>query len=162
MEAKLYIVCGISGSGKSTVAKNLEAQIANSILLSSDALRAIIGKSEEDQDVSPIVFGTMKTMTEYLLKRGRTVIIDATNTTIKARNRFTQIARKIGVQVTVVAVEIEVATAKARNAQRSRKVPEEVIDRQFEKFVLPTQQEVDRIIIMSNNGPFAITVLTLP
>jgi predicted kinase len=83
LQNNLYLLCGIPGSGKSTLAWALSSN--NVILLSSDSLRAIIGKDESDQAVSAQVFGTMEAMTEYFLRQGKDVAIDATNYNRKSR-----------------------------------------------------------------------------
>ena len=59
MNNTLYITVGLPGSGKSTYVKNFikDKEIE---YLSSDSLRAVYGKSEEDQTVTPLVFGHIK------------------------------------------------------------------------------------------------------
>ena len=50
----LYITVGLPGSGKSTYVKNF-IKDKDIEYLSSDSLRAVYGKSEEDQSVTSIV-----------------------------------------------------------------------------------------------------------
>lgn len=142
----LKLLCGPPASGKSTYRENLDKEYTNVIVLSSDELRGIIGKNPEDQSVSHIVFKTMQTMTEYFLRKGKVVVIDATNVSIKARKDFIDIARKVGVKVEAVVFNITAEEAKRRNAARDRKVPEDVIDRMFANFVIPVVGEVDSVV----------------
>ena len=51
----LYITVGLPGSGKSTYAKEF-VKGKDIEYLSSDELRAVYGKGEDDQTVTPIVF----------------------------------------------------------------------------------------------------------
>ena len=59
MNNTLYITVGLPGSGKSTYAKEF-IKGKEIEYLSSDSLRAVFGKSEEDQTVTPLVFGHIK------------------------------------------------------------------------------------------------------
>ena len=59
MNNTIYIAVGLPGSGKSTYAKNF-IKDKDIEYLSSDELRAVFGKSEEDQTVTPLVFGHIK------------------------------------------------------------------------------------------------------
>jgi predicted kinase len=140
--SKLIIMVGLPGSGKSTLADKLANE---SIILSSDELRGVIGFSQEDQSVSGEVFRTMETMTAYFLKRGQSVIIDATNTTKRARFGFVLIGRKYGAWVEAWVVECDPNTAKQRNAQRSRVVPDDVIDRMAAQWQQPEVGEFDSV-----------------
>lgn len=143
---------GAPASGKSTLAAKLEADAHRygdelPIILSSDAMRAVIGTGEEDQSVSAKVFETLRNTTAYLLSRGHSVIIDATNTTRKARAEFIAIGRKYKAEVRAAVVKVSIETAKARNMKRARVVPEHVIDRMFGQFEMPTEGEVDAVDI---------------
>jgi protein phosphatase len=143
----LIIYSGISGSGKSTHSK--KTGISTAVRLSSDELRAVIGKDENDQAVSGKVFQTMEYMTDYFLKEGRDVVIDATMVNAKARAPFVAIARKHKHKVKVIVMSTLIEEAKKRNANRDRKVPVFVIQAQANRFELPTSEEVDEIEIIN-------------
>lgn len=145
-KGRIILMVGISGSGKSTQADRFEATIPNSVVLSSDALRGIIGIDETDQNVNPIVFATLRTMAEYFLKRDRVVIIDATNVSVKDRRPFVEIAKKLNAEIHAYVINVAPVIAKERNSLRERKVPEYVIDKQISKFSMPTLQEVDMVL----------------
>lgn len=129
---------GIPGSGKSTIAKRYGDCTA---VLSSDELRAVIGNGESDQSVSGQVFRTLETMAAYFLARGQNVVIDATNITKAARLPFILIGRKYKAFVQAWVVEVDVKTAKYRNARRERVVPEDVIDKMAARLEIPTKEE---------------------
>ena len=85
MNNTLYITVGLPGSGKSTYVKNFikDKEIE---YLSSDSLRAVYGKSEEDQTVTPLVFGHIKRKVDEFLKDGKNVLVDATSVNRKERS----------------------------------------------------------------------------
>lgn len=139
---RLTIMVGIPGSGKSTLAAKFAVH-ENAIILSSDKLRGIIGVDENDQSVSHAVFTTMRAMAAYFLSEGKSVIIDATNVSKKARHPFVEIGRKYGAQLRLAVVRPSVEICKARNTARARVVPEFVIDRMHEAFEFPTAGECD-------------------
>ncbi len=74
MNNTLYIAVGLPGSGKSTYAKNF-IKDKDIEYLSSDSLRAVYGKSEEDQTVTPLVFGHIKRKVDEFLKDGKNVCL---------------------------------------------------------------------------------------
>lgn len=138
----LTLLVGPPGSGKSTVTKIMGS---TTIVISSDALRGIIGTGESDQSVSFFVFKTMEHMTGYFLSRGQNVVIDATNYNKKSRKNFIEIARKYGARVVALVSTTSREECKRRNAARERVVPVEVIDRMFDGFEMPLIGEVDEI-----------------
>ena len=143
--AKLHLLCGVPASGKSTYAKIWE--VNGYVILSSDGLREIISGDAENQDCSAQVFSIMETMAAYLLARNINVMVDATNTTKKARAKFIAIARKYYCPVHAHVFKVTPETAKARNKGRKRQVPEHVIDRMAAQLFAepPTGDEVDFI-----------------
>lgn len=52
----LYIMCGLSGSGKSTIATQIANKNPNTIIVSSDAIREELTGNYEDQEHNEEVF----------------------------------------------------------------------------------------------------------
>ena len=52
----LYIMCGLSGSGKSTIATQIANENQNTIIVSSDAIREELTGYYEDQEHNEEVF----------------------------------------------------------------------------------------------------------
>ena len=123
----LVVLAGISGSGKSSFAK--QHFKANEIL-SSDRCRAMITDSEADQISSADSFELLRQWTAKRLSYGRTVVIDATNTTTEVREPWLKLAQKSGASPTAIVLDFGTELAITRNRARQRKVPESVIDRQ--------------------------------
>jgi predicted kinase len=90
---KLYVMCGISGSGKSTYAKSIQSSVQKRpIIVSTDELRAMLCGNASDQTDPELIFNTAYSMIQTLLERDYDVIFDAMNLTARARkdliNRF--------------------------------------------------------------------------
>jgi protein phosphatase len=142
---ELVIVCGLSGSGKSWLSKKREENNHRFIRLSSDELRGVIGSGEEDQTVSGQVFKTMEVMTEFFLKSGRSVIIDATMLNPRARKPFVELGRKYEALLIAYCVKTPLEKCLERNRNRKRFVPEEIIRIQAAKLEWPTKEEFDDV-----------------
>ncbi len=151
----LFLVCGCSGAGKSTFAmdfcrENREGySSAFMIRINPDEIRGIIGKNEGDQSVNGRVFESARVMAEILLKRGQSTLLDATNLSVKTRAEFIKIAKKCNARVVAYVFQRDLETCKKQNQLRERKVPDEVIERQFKSFVVPSKEEgVDDIVFV--------------
>lgn len=135
----LVVLVGASGAGKSTFARRW---FPDSSILSSDTLRAELGRGEADQRVSRLAFDALHRDLAARLARRELSVVDATNIEPQARRAL--LARRpasdgaVGDPPTepidAVAIVLDVAPAEVhtRNAARSgRVVPAEVVDRQL-------------------------------
>lgn len=82
---KLYIMCGLSGSGKSTIATQIANENPNTIIVSSDAIREELTGNYEDQEHNEEVFKIFHDRIRKNLENKKNVIADATNLTMKSR-----------------------------------------------------------------------------
>lgn len=150
--AKLTLMIGLPGSGKSTyVNKNYEFRrifFHNVAILSSDRVRKELYLDENDQSHNEEVFQYIKETAVNKLRAGIDVVIDATNIRRKDRmNLINFIDSKIGYFYEDHCVEyIVIATpfykCLENNAQRTRQVPKEVIERMYKHFEFPTPTEI--------------------
>ena len=144
MNNTLYITVGLPGSGKSTYVKNFikDKEIE---YLSSDSLRAVYGKSEEDQTVTPLVFGHIKRKVDEFLKDGKNVLVDATSVNRKERSDYINTAKKYGAKVVAIVFKMDrqglIERNKKRGEQGGRVVPDWVIDKMLNKFEEPSYDE---------------------
>lgn len=123
---KLIIMVGLPGSGKSTRAKELAALEKSCVILSSDAIRKELSGSEQDQTQNDRVFKLLyQRMNDYLSK-GESVIIDATNTTLKSRKRILSECR-VPCYKEIQLVMTPIEDCITRDASRERSVGREVI-----------------------------------
>ena len=141
----LYLTICPSGGGKTTWSKEFILTNPEVVRLSTDECRAIISGSEENQDCNPKVFSTLFITAEHLLRQGYDVLIDACSHTRKNRGEFINIAQKCGVKVRAYIFNTPYEVCIARNEARERKVPTNIIRKQFDRLELPTLDEVDEI-----------------
>ena len=150
---KLYIMIGISASGKSTIAKQI-AERDNCIIVSSDAIRGEICEGGvSDQSKNEEVFRIFHRRIKENLLKGNNVIADATNITIKSRKAIFDAVRKIDCYKIgyLVVKNIKDCIKDNKNSDRVA-VPDEVIYRQVRKFQIPFREEgYDNIVIEDLN-----------
>jgi len=146
----IYIAVGLPGSGKSTYAKNF-IKGKDIEYLSSDELRAVFGKSEEDQTMTPLVIGHIKRKVDEFLKDGKNVLVDATSVNRKERADYINTAKKYGAKVVVLVFKLDrqglIDRNKKRGQEGGRVVPDWVIDKMLAKYEEPSTSEgIDEII----------------
>src|SRR5688500_74321 len=90
-ELSLVVLIGISGSGKSTFAREhfLPTQV-----LSSDAFRAMVADDENDQSASSDAFEVLHFVAGKRLRAGRLTVVDATNVQAHARAGLVRVAKE--------------------------------------------------------------------
>lgn len=137
----LICMVGCAGSGKSTKAKEL-AKRYNCNVVSTDAIREeIFGSAAVQKDGDKIFRIAYDRLIEELQKNQR-VIFDATNLLPWYRKKVLKIIEPWNRGFNICYKSITpIEIAKERNRNRERVVPEEVIDRQYEKYIEPTLSE---------------------
>ena len=120
------IFCGIQGSGKSTFYK--EHFFDTHLRISLDLLRTRYREG---------------LFLDACLRTQLRFVVDNTNPTIAERSRYVELARAAKYEVICYYFETEVATALARNSQRSGrfKIPEKGIYGTHNRLQVPTLQE---------------------
>lgn len=144
----LYLMVGLSASGKSTLAEAL-AKFHNADLVSSDAIRGELS-FVEDQSRNEEVFKIFHKRIRDGLNEGSSIIADATNITIKSRRQIIDIAKRIpNVEIVCVLMATPFLTCVERDKERSRSVGEEVLGKQLRKFQIPFYEEgFDDIVVI--------------
>jgi predicted kinase len=141
----VIITVGAPGSGKSTWIKKYKTTNPHVTVLSSDDLRAVFGKDENDQSVSGRVFEHMENEVDRLLREGKDVCIDATNMHRKARKPWVNLAAMHNAHliayVFIVDRDILIERNQKRGASGGRNVPVDVIDRMLNNYVVPSKEE---------------------
>ena len=151
-ESKFIMMIGFPGSGKSTYASKL-ATSEGAVVFSSDALRKELYGSEAVQDRNEEVFNAlMKRMIEAL-KAGESVIFDAMNISSKYRRSTLQMVNRYCGKKIAYLIATPFEECLARNAERDRHVPEDVIKRAYMNFNMPHKAEgFDDIVIIYPKG----------
>jgi predicted kinase len=121
----LVLLVGPAGSGKSTWAVRHHAPTE---IVSSDALRAMVADDPTDQGATPDAFRLLHAIVRARLRRGLTVVVDATNLTDGARRPLLAAAAGHGRPAVAVVFDVPLEVCLARNAGRpDRMVPEDVV-----------------------------------
>ncbi|MGI9607741.1 MAG: TIGR03560 family F420-dependent LLM class oxidoreductase [Acidimicrobiales bacterium] len=121
----LVVLVGAPASGKSTWAAE---NFAPAQILSSDALRGIVGEHDLDLDATDDVFEIMDRMLEMRMGRGLTTVVDTTGLDPARRGQYLDLARRSGVHCVVVRFATSAAECKRRNRERTHPVPVKALD----------------------------------
>ena len=124
---KLFILVGIPGCGKSTLAEQLDGEV-----VSSDKIREALGDIN-DQSQNELVFTIFHGTLHRLLGEGRNAIADSTALTRSARTKLREIAEHHGAETHLVFFKNPYEAIR-RNAERERSVPLEAMKRMVERY----------------------------
>ena len=129
---------GVSGSGKSTIARAHASRRENKcVVVNRDKIRELLFGSESDYGVDEeLVSVVEKNLLSAALCAGYNVISDNTNINPEYIKQLAYVANLCGVSnddISIIVVDVPLPTALERNAGRVRKVPEHVIEHQWNK-----------------------------
>ncbi|MEV6524457.1 polynucleotide kinase-phosphatase [Longispora sp. NPDC051575] len=127
-ELSLVALVGVSGSGKSTFARE---HFLPTEVLSSDAFRGLVSDDENDQSATKDAFDALYHVAGLRLRAGRRVVVDATNVQKHARAALVQLARKYDVLPVAIVLDTPESVAWERTQARA--------DREFGRKVLQRQ-----------------------
>lgn len=148
-----FICCiGLPASGKSEQAKKLATEY-NAEIFSSDSLREEMFGDVNHQADNDALFKELHKRIRECLTSGKSAIMDATNINYKKRIEFLKSLNKIPCEKIAVLMATPYEVCLERNAQRERKVPEQVIKRMYLNFNIPFWYEGwDDIQIVYSEG----------
>lgn len=136
-----HLLCGIPGSGKSTLSKKIQGYV-----VSTDAIRKFLWNDASIVKHDPLVFEVAESIIRYMLSKAD-VIFDATNLKRETRCKYIGLAKELGAYVTVHWVNCPIKIALKRNAERTRKVPIAVIKAFGKSLHMPSMAEgMDKIV----------------
>lgn len=154
----LWIMCGLSGSGKSTIAAHIANENPNTIIVSSDAIREELTGNYEDQEHNEEVFKIFHNRIRKNLEDKKNVIADATNLTMKSRRAIMRKVNGLEVHKVCVIIPKPFEQCKIDNKNRKHPVPDEVLDKQIKRFQIPFKEEgFNEIIIHRFHNTNAMT-----
>lgn len=115
----LVILCGLPGSGKSTVADALVRQTGAALLQSDRVRKLLVAVPGYTTEESARVFSALHAAVERLLAGGISTVVDATNLRESHRAPLREIAQRCGVRWRVVVVTAREPVIRARLRARS-------------------------------------------
>ena len=127
-EMNLTILIGPSGAGKTKACSGCK-----NVVVSSDNIRFQLTGDEENQEQNDLVFRALREIVGVRLKYGMHTIVDATNLRRKSRTSLLKLLPE-GMRAQYWVFDTPLETCLLRNATRDRKVPEEVIRKQYDIF----------------------------
>lgn len=148
MKPIFIMLVGVSGAGKSTIAKDFYNLMDNSIIISSDAIRAELWGDENCQLNPKKVFEIMNTRTVENLKKGISVIYDATNLISSRRSQLIKQIKPYCKQVNCLFIDKSLNECAQNQMKRKRQVPYDVIRKQLSQLEVPKYSEGwDKILV---------------
>lgn len=153
---KLIVMCGLQGSGKSTIARKLSEEIGNCEIVSSDEIR----KEHKNQIENDKVFKIYYERAKKFLKEGKNVILDATNISIKSRKQIFEQVKDIECEKTCYIVNTPVNVCAERVLERNKtnqqaEVPLEVLFKYQKSFEIPFYEEGWNDIVIDTHDKFS-------
>lgn len=137
----LWVMVGLSGSGKSSVAKEIAEENPNTVIVSSDNIREELTGDYGNQENNEEVFKVFHKRIREALENNTNVIVDATNITMRSRRAIIENVKGIECNKIVYLIPKPFRQCKIDNLNRQHPVPEEVLDRQIRKFQIPFYEE---------------------
>ena len=151
MMVKCFVYIGLPASGKSEHAKKLAAEY-NAEIFSSDELRVEMFGDANHQESNDALFKELHKRIRECLTFGKNAIMDACNISYKRRMEFLKSLNKIPCEKIAVLMATPYEVCLERNAQRERKVPEEVIKRMYKSIDIPYWYEGWNDILIERNS----------
>ncbi|GAA4716574.1 hypothetical protein GCM10023349_40430 [Nocardioides conyzicola] len=124
------MLVGPSGAGKSTWAAS---RFRAEEVVSSDALRGVVGSGPHDLDASADAFDLLERIVAARLGRGLTTVVDTLGLDEARRTAWLAAARAASLPAVVVLLDTPPELCRARNRERERPVPAQVITGQLRK-----------------------------
>jgi protein phosphatase len=115
-ELSLVVLVGVSGSGKSTFARQHFGRFE---VISSDFCRGLVADDENDQAATRDAFDVLGYIAGKRLGAGRLTVIDATNVQADARKPLIELARAHDVLPVAIVLDVPEKTCLERNAGRA-------------------------------------------
>lgn len=128
----LLVLCGPAGSGKSTFAQNIVARHRNkdfhpTMIVSSDACRALICDDETNQQANRDTFDLFYYIISKRMYQNRLTIADSTALLPDARQRLLDLALRHHYSKHLLVFNVSLETCMQRDQKRKRRVGEQVI-----------------------------------
>lgn len=145
---QLLILVGAPGSGKSTYCKQMLEKYPNLKIISMDERRKEFTGDINDQSRNQEVFSWQEKELRKAMEARQSVILDSTNPNIKNRKHLWDIGREKGALCSAVYFDLSLDLLLQRNANREKKVPNDIVKRIYNSQQSVRSYEADQIIII--------------
>lgn len=118
---KLILVCGLPGSGKTTVSRKI-ARRTGSHIFNTDTLRKeMFTEPTYSEEEKKMVYDLLFSITEKFLKSAKNVVLDGTFYKKELRDRVRELAKRNESEFHMVKVVCDEGTIRERMEKRKRK-----------------------------------------
>jgi F420-dependent oxidoreductase-like protein len=124
----LVVLVGPGAAGKSSWAAE---HFPAGAVVSSDALRALVGTGEDDLAASTDAFALLEDVVRRRLARRLTTVVDTLGLDADRRRGWLAQARASGLAAVVVAFDTPAAECRARNRRRAKRIPADALTAQL-------------------------------
>jgi F420-dependent oxidoreductase-like protein len=124
----LVVLVGPSGAGKSHWAAS---SFGPGPIVSSDALRALVGTGEDDQRSGRDAFEVLDLIVERRLARGLLTVVDTLGLDAGRRASYVALARRFGIPCHAVFFDTSAEVCRTRNRLRTHPLPPKVMTAQL-------------------------------
>ena len=131
MSPKLYILAGIPGCGNSTWARHF---FYADMIVSTDEIRLELTGEVYNQEQNGVIFEEFHARLRERLYHGESAVADATSLTVSSREILRNIAESNSAEAHLIFFS-DFVDGERRNLERERPVPEDAMQRMFEKFI---------------------------
>jgi len=145
---QLMLLVGAPGSGKTTVREQLLKQYPQLKIISMDDKRKELTGDANDQSQNQKIFAWQQRELTKAMEARQNTLVDATNTHRKLRRMLWDIGRRNGALCSAIYFDIPLATLLERNAQREKRVPDDVVKRFYSTMQSILPHEADQITII--------------
>jgi alkanesulfonate monooxygenase SsuD/methylene tetrahydromethanopterin reductase-like flavin-dependent oxidoreductase (luciferase family)/predicted kinase len=145
----LVFLIGAAGAGKSTWAGE---RFLPEEIVSSDALRAVVGSGEGDLEASADAFGVLRTIVRARLGRRLTTVVDTTGLDADLRADCLAWAAAADMPAVAVVFDTPLELCKSRSRARARQVPGGVIASQHKRAKQVTLEGFDRVELVTTDA----------
>jgi hypothetical protein len=125
MKPPLVVLCGVPGSGKTTIARIVCGRIPGAVHIQTDDIRRMIARPKYTGPESVFVYNSCFHVAREALIRGRPVVLDGTFARSYHRAKALTKLQGLYGRLVLVYVMCSFDTARSRNASRMDIVPEE-------------------------------------
>lgn len=134
----VYITKGLPASGKTTWAREMQAEDVNVVRVNKDDLRSMLHNGRWSRANEKQVLELRDQVIKSALSIGRHVIVDDTNLSIKHINVISNIAKQFNARVVVKDfTNVPLDECIARDSKRANSVGEKVIRDMYNQFLRP-------------------------